>query len=130
MGLVDLLQQGAAHRVDRAVELLADDVVEDDGAGAQFLLCLCIIREVDTDDFIAGIGIATAIQDVAGENVGLGTGDEIVIGSIAGEHFLVFRHTGGEGIEFFAPLQVFQEDVGSIGCLSAVETVIHRFDGA
>ena len=130
MGLVDLLQQGAAHRVDRAVELLADDVVEDDGAGAQFLLCLGIIGEVDADDFIAGIGVAAAIQDVAGKDVGLGTGNEMVVGCIAGEHLLIFRHTGGQGIQLLGTLEVFQENVGSIGCLSAVETVIHRFDGA
>ena len=54
MGLVVALQERHAHREDGAVELLADDVVEEDGAGAQFLLDLRVIREVDGDHLEAG----------------------------------------------------------------------------
>ena len=116
--------------MDRPVELLADDGVENDGAGTQFLLHLRVIREIDADDLISRIGVTAAIEHVAGEDVGLGARDENAVGRVAGQHFLQFRHAGGEGVEFLGALEVLQEDIGAVGRLRPVKRIVRRLDGA
>ena len=98
---------------------------EEDGAGAQFLLDLRVIREIDGDHLEAGVGVAAAVEHVAGEDVGLAAGDEGAVRRVAGEHFLEFRKTGREGVQLLGALQVLQEHVGAVGGLGAIEGVIH-----
>ena len=125
MGLVGILQQGHAHREDGTVELLADDVVEQDGTGAQLFLDLRVVREVDGDHLESGVGIAAVIDDVAGEDVGFTARDELVVGRIAGKHLLELGQAGGQGIEFFRALEILQEHIGAEGVLDPVQGVVH-----
>ena len=92
MRLIYILQKGSSYRMNGTVELLADDVVEDDGAGTEFFLNLGVIREVDADHLEAGVGVAAAVQYVAGEDVGLGARDEVMVGRVSRKHLLQLWH--------------------------------------
>ena len=95
-------------------ELLPDDIVKHYGSGAELLLNPGVIREIDAYDLKTGIGIAAAIEDIAGENIGLVSGQEMAVDRVAGQHHLELLHPGRQGIELFGALEVLQQNIGSV----------------
>ena len=130
MGAVIGLQQEHAGREDGAVELLADDVVEQDGAGAEVFLHADVIGQVHGDVLITGVGIAAIIDDIAGVDVGLGAGDEVAIGGVSGQGGLQFRQTVAQILQGAGAVLVLQEDVCAVGSLDAITVVVNGFGGA
>ena len=51
-----------------------------------------------------------------------------MIGRIARQHVLQFAHTGRDGIEFLGALEILEQDIGSVGSLLSVETVVNSLD--
>ena len=73
----------------------------------------------------AGVGVAAAIEYVAGKDIGLVAGDEGPVRRVAGQHFLEFRKTGRQGVQFLGAFQVLQEHIGAVGGFRAVQGVVH-----
>ena len=127
VSLVHAFKQQHAGREYGAVEFLADNVVEQDGPGTVLLLHARIIRKIDGDGLVSGIGIAAIIDDIAGENVGFESGSEKMVGRIPRQGGLQFRKTGADGLHLLRTLLILQEHVGAIGGLDAQKFIVNGF---
>ena len=67
------IQQDIARKGDYFVEFGVYDVLHQDGTGAALLLHTCIEGQIDGDNLHAGVRLASVVEGVAGEDVGMGS---------------------------------------------------------